>query len=108
MTKTAADKKSRLRDAVLKIYRKDSEGKEIPLGTNGTDLTVTSGTNGQAVVTGLPIYDEDGSKYTYYVKETEAPSGYYVSDTELSFTGGMGTHRSMILWKREPRIPQAQ
>ena len=90
VTKTAADRNSGLGGAVLKIYRKDSEGKEIPLGMNGTDLTVTSGINGQAVVTGLPIYDEDGSKYTYYVKETEAPSGYYVSDTELSFTLSAG------------------
>ena len=65
VTKKAADSASGLRGAVLKIYRKDSEGKEIPLGTNGTDLTVTSGTNGQAVVTGLPIYDE---------KETNTPT----------------------------------
>ena len=90
ITKTAADTKKGLQGATLEIYRKD-EDTVVALGPNGTPLTVTTGTDGTALFEDLPIYDESGTPYTYYVKETKAPEGYELSGEELSFTLEAGT-----------------
>ncbi len=75
-----------LSGAVLKIYRKDTAGRIFELGANGTAYTVTTGASGMATFSGLPIYDEQGSPYTYYIREVSAPSGYTLDDAELSAT----------------------
>lgn len=81
-----------LSGATLKIYRKDSNGSVIEVGNGGAAYTVETNSRGEATFSGLPIYDPDTKeKYTYYVKETEAPDGYSVNDKELSFTLEAGT-----------------
>ena len=81
-----------LSGATLKIYRKDSNGSVIEVGIGGAAYTVETNSRGEATFSGLPIYDPDTKeKYTYYVKETEAPDGYSVNDKELSFTLEAGT-----------------
>ncbi len=90
ITKTAADTKKGLQGATLEIYRKDGD-KVVALGPNGTPLTVTTGADGTALFKDLPIYDEAGNLYIYYVKETKAPEGYELSGEELSFTLKAGT-----------------
>ena len=90
ITKTAAGTKEGLQGATLEIYRKDGDT-VVALGPNGTPLTVTTGTDGTALFENLLIYDESGTPYTYYVKETKAPEGYELSGEELSFTLEAGT-----------------
>lgn len=81
-----------LSGATLKIYRKDSAGEVIEVGNDGAAYTVETNSRGDATFSGLPIYDPGTKeKYTYYVKETEAPAGYSVNDEELSFTLEAGT-----------------
>lgn len=86
ITKTAADTKKGLSGATLEIYRKGADGGIIHLGAGGNPLTVQTGGDGTAIFEELPIYDENGQPYTYFVKETKAPDDYYLSETELSFT----------------------
>lgn len=81
-----------LSGATLKIYRKDSEGNVIEAGEGGAAYTVVTDSQGEATFSGLPVYDpETKEKYTYYVKETEAPAGYSVNEGELSFQLEAGT-----------------
>lgn len=63
-----------LNGATIAIYK---QGEETPLKTEKT-------TNGEVTFTGLDIYDENGDKITYVIKETAAPNGYTVSDTVLT------------------------
>lgn len=44
----------------------------------------TTNANGQATFTGLDIYDDNGEKITYYVKEIDAPENYFESETVLT------------------------
>ena len=60
--------------ATIAIYK---QGESEPVKTAIT-------TNGKVTFTGLPIYDENGDKITYTIKETAAPNGYTVSDTVLT------------------------
>ena len=90
ITKTAAGTKEGLQGATLEIYRKDGDN-VVALGPNGTPLTVITGADGTALFKDLPIYDESGNPYIYYVKETKAPEGYELSGEELSFTLKAGT-----------------
>lgn len=60
--------------ATIAIYK---QGESEPVKTATT-------TNGKVTFTGLDIYDENGNKITYVIKETVAPNGYTVSDTELT------------------------
>ena len=81
-----------LSGATLKIYRKDSNGSVIEAGNGGSAYTVETNSRGEATFTGLPVYNPDTKeKYTYYVKETEAPDGYSVNNTEVSFQLEAGT-----------------
>lgn len=73
--KTQNGDEVKLGNATLAIYK---EGSDTPV------KTVTTGTNGTATFTGLPIYDEKGNKITYTIRETAAPTGYTVSDTVLT------------------------
>lgn len=90
ITKAAADTKEGLQGATLEIYRKDGDN-VVALGPNSTPLTVITGADGTALFEDLPIYDESGTPYTYYVKETKAPERYELSGKELSFTLEAGT-----------------
>lgn len=90
ITKTAAGTKEGLQGATLEIYRKDGDN-VVALGPNGMPLTVITGADGTALFEDLPIYDESGTPYIYYVKETKAPEGYELSGEELSFTLEAGT-----------------
>ena len=60
--------------ATIAIYK---QGEETPLKTAKT-------TKGEVTFTGLDIYDENGDKITYVIRETAAPNGYTVSDTVLT------------------------
>lgn len=60
--------------ATIAIYK---QGESEPVKT-----AITA--NGKVTFTGLPIYDENGDKITYVIKETAAPKGYTVSDTVLT------------------------
>lgn len=64
--------------AVIGIYEKDDGGKLVQIG-NGQ----TVGKDGTTVFYDLPIYDSNGDKITYYVKEISAPEGYTLSDKVL-------------------------
>ncbi len=44
----------------------------------------TTDANGKVTFSGLPVYDENGGKITYYVKEIDAPDGYFESETVLT------------------------
>lgn len=63
-----------LNGATIAIYK---QGESEPVKTAKT-------TNGKVTFAGLEIYDENGDKITYVIKETAAPNGYTVSDTELT------------------------
>lgn len=68
----------------LTIYTKDEnndlvEVKEVTVGEDGTALFLD-----------LPIYDENGNKITYYIKETSPLDDYTGSDAELSVTLEVG------------------
>ncbi|MCD8365293.1 MAG: hypothetical protein LUC83_05700 [Clostridiales bacterium] len=63
-----------LSGAVIGIYS-DAECKnEVARGT--TDA------NGKATFSGLAVYDENGDPITYYIKEIDAPDGYFESDAD--------------------------
>ncbi len=59
----------------------------------GFDKTVTTGSNGKASLTGLPIYKEDGTtKITYTIKETSVPGRYTTPDNQtVKLTNGTTT-----------------
>lgn len=63
-----------LNGATIAIYK---QGESEPVKTAKT-------ANGKVTFTGLEIYDEKGDKITYVIRETAAPNGYTVSDTELT------------------------
>lgn len=62
-----------LEGAEIGIYNGD---KQVAAATSAADT-------GHATFTGLPIYDEDGEKITYTIKELTAPDGYTKSDDTL-------------------------
>lgn len=68
----------------LTIYTKDADGNP----TYKKELTV--GKDGTALFLDLPIYDENGNKITYYIKETSPLDDYTGSDAELSVTLEVG------------------
>ena len=45
--------------------------------------TATTGNNGTATFTDLPIYDTEGQKITYTIRETQPPKGYSASTAKL-------------------------
>ncbi len=59
----------------------------------GFDKMVTTGSNGKASLTGLPIYKEDGTtKITYTVKETSVPGRYTTPESQtVKLTNGTTT-----------------
>ena len=63
-----------LNGATIAIYK---QGESEPVKTAKT-------ANGKVTFTGLEIYDANGDKITYVIRETAAPNGYTVSDTELT------------------------
>ncbi len=65
-----------LSDAEFTIYVKNADGSLSE--SKGT--AVSSVSSGTATFTNLPIYDENGDKITYVIKETKAPNGYTASD----------------------------
>lgn len=64
-----------LSGATIAIYK---QGEADPV------KTAISGSNGKVTFSGLDIYDENGDKITYVIKETGCPDGYTLSDTELT------------------------
>ena len=65
-----------LSGAEFTIYVKNADGSlSEPMGT-----AVSSVPSGTATFSNLPIFDENGSKITYVIKETKAPDGYTASD----------------------------
>ena len=77
----------------LTIYTKDTEGNPI------NEKEVTVGQDGTALFLDLPIYDENGDKITYYIKETKPLADYTGSDAEL------------LRWRSErpsPKTPTAR
>ena len=61
------------------------EGAEIGIynGDKQVAAVTSAADTGHATFTGLPIYDEDGEKITYTIKELNAPDGYTKSDDTL-------------------------
>lgn len=72
---TLGGKKAALPGAVISIYR---EGESAPVQT-----AVSVKDTGDVLFKELPIYDENGEKITYIIKETTAPDGYTASEDEL-------------------------
>lgn len=72
-----------LSGAELAIYKENDKGELVQQGS-----TQTSGTDGCVTFKDLEIYDANGDKITYYIKETKTPNDelYYLSDEELSVT----------------------
>ena len=70
------------------------DGQSTPL--DGATIEITSadgqitqtGTSkdGEVTFSGLPIYDEDGQKIIYTIKETAAPDDYTISNVEFTVT----------------------
>ncbi len=60
--------------AVIGIYSDEECENEVDRGT--TDAY------GKVTFSGLAVYDENGEKITYYIKEIEAPDDYFESDAE--------------------------
>lgn len=48
--------------------------------------TLSSNSQGKVSFTNLPIYNDNGEKITYVIKETKAPSGYSISDDTIEVT----------------------
>ena len=48
--------------------------------------TVTTGTDGKATFSDLPVYNDDGSKITYTIKETKAPDKYDIAKETFETT----------------------
>ena len=68
----------------LTIYTKDENNDLVEV------KKVTVGPDGTALFLDLPIYDENGNKITYYIKETSPLDDYTGSDAELSVTLEVG------------------
>lgn len=66
-----------LSGATIAVYR---QGEAEPV------KTAVSGSDGTATFSNLPIFDENGNKITYVIKETAAPDDYTVSDQEFTVT----------------------
>lgn len=80
LTVTKSDKEGNPLDgAEIQVYYKDGDEEKV-VGTGTTPA------NGQLTFKDLLIYDADGNKITYYIRETKAPGGYYGTTTELSTT----------------------
>ena len=80
LTVTKSDKEgNQLDGAEIQVYYKDGDEEKV-VGTG------TTPDNGQLTFKDLPIYDADGNKITYHIRETKAPGGYYGTTTELSTT----------------------
>ncbi len=74
----------KLSGATLEIYTSSDCGEETHVGTmvDNEDGTYTSPL--------LPAEDEDGNTIYYWLKETEAPRGYYLPDGGIIFGGEDG------------------
>ncbi len=68
----------------LTIYTKDENNDLVEV------KKVTVGRDGTALFLDLPIYDENGNKITYYIKETSPLDDYTGSDAELRVTLEVG------------------
>ena len=73
-----------LSGAVFALYKADENGEFVEDADYLVNNSITSGANGHIVIGGL----DDG---TYYLKETQAPSGYVCSDQELEITINEGS-----------------
>lgn len=81
----------------VKIIKKDEKGTPLSgatleIYTKEGDKAIVKGSGVSAVGTGevvfrdLPVYGENGEKITYYIRETKAPDGYYVTSEEIEVT----------------------
>lgn len=82
-TESPEDRKIPLDGAVLGIFK---EGEDKPLQT-GTSAKET----GTVTFTGLKIYDDQGQKIKYEIREISAPEGYTKSDEALEVELQPGT-----------------
>ena len=73
-----------LSGAVFALYKADENGEFVEDADHLVNNSITSGANGHIEIGGL----DDG---TYYLKETQAPSGYVCSDQELGITINEGS-----------------
>lgn len=81
--------------ATIGIYKPN---KENPI------KTATSNENGQVSFKDLPIYDANGQKIEYVIKEISAPNGYTVSDDEIKVTLKPGEVISKDINEKEYQI----
>ena len=68
-----------LKGAELEIYYKGADGEHVV-------QTLETPESGVVTFTGLQVYESDGTKRTYYIREKTAPEGYYSDGTELETT----------------------
>ncbi|MCC8067680.1 MAG: Cna B-type domain-containing protein, partial [Clostridiales bacterium] len=73
---TSDGKSATLSGAVIGIYSDED--------CTTLKAKATTDANGQVTFSGLEVYDNDGKKITYYVKEIDAPEGYFESETVLT------------------------
>ena len=73
--------------AKVQIYHMESTDGEAEEKVDGTG---TTNSNGTVTFSNLDVYDDNGQLITYYIRETEAPSGYDISTEvfETTLTSG--------------------
>ena len=87
----ASDNNKPLEGAVIGIFTEgeDAEGNPVLVpvkDANENNMQVTSGKDGSFSFTDLPVYNDEGQKITYIIKEVEAPDDYSLSKEEITTT----------------------
>ncbi len=73
------DKGNALAGATFRLFRME-EGQLTALAEEDVTITATTGADGYAHFTGFTV-PEGAQSVTYYLAETQAPDGFYLSDT---------------------------
>lgn len=94
--------------AKITIYRSTSENAQI----SDCEIvgTYTTGADGILDLADLPVYDDQGNLYYYYIQETGNPSGYFLCEDILTATltpcavTSTGTDGNTLILYDEPEV----